>query len=71
MPLRPFLNGPTVRLVLDTAAAILALPAGLEIIAHAGGSTWAPLIGGPVITLAGARLIFLARLWYRRLKPEK
>jgi len=64
MPFRPLLHYPAVRLVLDTAAAAIVLSLGVEMIVHANGSTWAPLIGGPAITLAGAHLILLARAWH-------
>jgi predicted tellurium resistance membrane protein TerC len=67
-PFRPLLHYPAVRLVLDTAAAVIVLSVGVEMIAHANGSTWAPLIGGPAITLAGAHLILLARVWNDQLR---
>ncbi|MFD1213552.1 hypothetical protein ACFQ36_16050 [Arthrobacter sp. GCM10027362] len=68
MPLRDLLHSPAVRLILDTAAAALVLSVGLEMIAHANGSTWAPLLGGPAITLAGAHLILLVRAWHEHLR---
>ncbi|MCG2624144.1 hypothetical protein LVY72_19845 [Arthrobacter sp. I2-34] len=67
MPFRTLLHYPAVRLVLETAGAALVLTIGVEMIAHANGSTWAPLIGGPAITLAGAHLIILARAWHDHL----
>jgi len=63
MPFRSLLHYPAVRLTLETAAAAVVLSLGVEMIAHAHGSTWAPLIGGPAITLAGAHLVLLARAW--------
>jgi len=63
MPFRSLLHHPAVRLVLDTAAAAIVLSLGVEMIVHAHGSTWAPLLGGPAVTLAGAHLVLLARAW--------
>lgn len=71
MSLRPFLQDPAGRLILDTAAAAAMFALGLAIIANAGGSTWAPLIGGPAVTLAGAHLILLAGEWRGRFRPDE